>query len=109
MTDPSEHAPNGNGGSVKYSTREMFDKIDATLIRMESKLDAKAEAADLLAVATRVSVLEEGDRTRAATAAALVAAAKTREDSKTRRTTVGLSALGTLGIILAVVLPLTIH
>ena len=43
MTDNARTDSNGNGGGVRYTTREMFDKIDHKLDGLSEKLDQKVD------------------------------------------------------------------
>lgn len=56
---------------VQYSVRELLGAQTETLVRIETKLDGKADKSDLIAVASevrdhgqRITSLEEGHRTR---------------------------------------------
>lgn len=48
---------------VSYSVKQLFERIDERLVRMDAKLDAKADKADLDALAVEVEVLRSSWKT----------------------------------------------
>ena len=70
--------PIGENGTIRYSVKELLAKVDVKLDQISGKLDAKADAHDVLALDGRVAALEKEASEVRVVATALQAEKKNR-------------------------------
>ena len=100
MTDDARIGSNSNGGGVRYTTREMFDKIDHKLDELNEKLDQKADIKKVDEIGARVGSLEKAKEIYDARAAVYTERAKSATDWRRWALPTSLTTVYTVLIIL---------